>query len=213
MTAHYARRMPRRPLSVIAAVVAISVVSLSAACASNDTSGADTAPTATTSAAGTGAELALAGEADEGIDGVQAYRVASNEHTEAEVDYPVLPPPGGPHNPVWANCGFYDEPIPDEHLVHDLEHGAVWLAYAPDLAAADVDAIHDLVRANDKTVAAPYDHLPAGAAVVATAWARQLVLDTVDDPRLEEFVVQYQDGSQAPEAGVTCTQSPLGEPK
>jgi hypothetical protein len=49
--------------------------------------------------------------------------------------------------------------------------------------------------------------------VVATAWARQLVLDTVADPRLEDFVVQYQDGSQAPEAGVTCTQSPLGEPK
>jgi hypothetical protein len=48
--------------------------------------------------------------------------------------------------------------------------------------------------------------------VVASAWARQLVLDTVVDPRLERFVVQYQDGSQAPEAGVTCTGSPLGDP-
>jgi hypothetical protein len=215
MTAHYDRRMPRRARSVTTAVVAaLAVVSLSAACGSDDESGAGTGATASTSAGdGTEAELALAGDADEGVDGVQAYRVASNDHTEGEVDYPVLPPPGGPHNPVWANCGFYDEPIADEHLVHDLEHGAVWLAYAPDLPAAEVDAVRELVRANDKTVAAPYDDLPPGAAVVATAWARQLVLDTVDDPRLEEFVVQYQDGSQAPEAGVTCTQSPLGEPK
>ena len=48
--------------------------------------------------------------------------------------------------------------------------------------------------------------------MVATAWARQLRLDSVQDERLAEFVAQYQDGDQAPESGASCTGSPLGEP-
>lgn len=161
-----------------------------------------------------GGENEVIGPADEGIDGVMAIRVyySSPVHTESNVDYQLRPPAGGMHNPVWANCGFYDEAIPDENVVHDLEHGAVWIAYSPDLSQADVAVVHDLVRANEKTIATPYPDLPSGAAVVVTAWARQLVLDSVDDPRLERFVVQYQDGSQAPEAGATCLQSPIGQP-
>lgn len=157
------------------------------------------------------ATIVAGGDADEGIEGVEAYRIESNEHTLGEITYPVHPPPGGPHHPSYANCGFYDQPIADEHVVHGLEHGVVWLAYSPLLSPADVEAIHGLARAQ-KVVAAPYGDLPAGAAVVASAWARQLVLDTVDDPRLGPFVVQYQDGSQAPEAGGGCTGSSIGEP-
>lgn len=156
-----------------------------------------------------GDDIALAGDAEEGIDGVLAYRVTSADHTDRRVEYPVSPPPGGPHRPVWVNCGFHEEPFDDENLVHDLEHGAVWLAYSPDLDDADVEVIRELA-ADHKVVAAPYPNLSDGEAVVATAWARQLRLDAVDDPRLEQFVVQYEDGSQAPEAGVTCTGSPLG---
>ena len=154
----------------------------------------------------------LIGPADEGIDGVMAVRVPDTDHTEGVVDYELQPPAGGAHNSVWLNCGFYDKPAPDENLVHALEHGAVWLAYSPDLSPADIDVIHDLARASPKIVATPYPDLVAEAPVVATAWARQLTLDSVDDPRLEAFTVQYTDGSQAPEAGVTCAGSPLGTP-
>jgi hypothetical protein len=156
----------------------------------------------------------VVGDADEGIDGVQSVRVyyESPVHTTGTVEYQLRPPAGGMHDPVWANCGFYDEPVADEHVVHDLEHGAVWLAYSPDLLPADVDAIHEVARANPKVIATPYPDLPAGAAVVASAWTRQLVLDSVADPRLAAFVLQYQDGSQAPESGASCTGGPVGEP-
>ncbi len=156
----------------------------------------------------------VVGDAEEGIEGVESVRVyyESPVHTTERVEYQVRPPAGGMHNPVWANCGFHDVPIADEHIVHVLEHGAVWLAYAPDLAPADLDLVHDLTRANPKVIATPYPALPAGAAVVASAWARRLELDAVDDPRLEQFVARYQDGSQAPESGAACTGSPVGEP-
>lgn len=160
-----------------------------------------------------GGDSQVLGEADEGIDGVQAIRVYYSDpvHTENDVDYELRPPPGGIHHPgAWA-CGFYDAPVVDEQVVHTLEHGAVWLAYAPDLPAADAGVIHELVRQNDKIVAAPYEGLEPGEAVVATAWARQLRLESVQDPRLERFVVQYQDGSQAPEVGVSCARG-VGTP-
>jgi hypothetical protein len=159
-----------------------------------------------------GGRSEVLGDADEGIEGVQAVRVYYSDpvHTESIVDYDLRPPAGGIHNPVWYSCGFYDAAVPDEHVVHDLEHGAVWLAYDPDLPDADVAVIQDLARTNDKVLAAPYADLADGEAVAVTAWARQLRLDAVDDPRLAEFVARYQDGSQAPESGASCVG--LGEP-
>jgi len=160
-----------------------------------------------------GGESEVLGDADEGIDGVQSVRVYYSDpvHSESVIDYDLRPPAGGIHNSVWWNCGFYDEAVPDEHVVHDLEHGAVWLAYDPDLDQADVATIQELARANPKVLASPYPDLADGEAVVATAWARQLRLDSVEDPRLADFVAQYQDGSQAPESGASC-EGGLGEP-
>jgi len=149
-------------------------------------------------------EIVSVGEADEGIDGVEAFRIESTDHTSADVQYSVTPPPGGPHDHIWASCGFHEGALREEEAVHDLEHGAVWLAFSPDLPDAEVQVIREIVDANPKTIAAPYEGLAEGEAVVATAWARQLRLDGLDDPRLEAFVEQYQDSSQAPEAGVTC---------
>ncbi len=161
-----------------------------------------------------GGESEVLGEADEGIEGVQAIRVYYDKpvHTESIVAYELRPPAGGIHHPVWWNCGFYDELIPDEHAVHNLEHGAVWLAYSPDLSTADVDVIHALVRDDPKLLAAPYPDLADGEAVVATAWARQLRLDGVHAEGLVEFIDRYTDGDEAPEAGATCSGTPLGEP-
>jgi hypothetical protein len=187
--------MLRAPILVVAVVGALALT----ACGSDEAEGAGGGEPVDASA-----EIAPAGPADEGIEGVEAFRIASQQHVAGTVEYPVLPPPGGPHDPVWANCGFYDEPIRQEHLVHDLEHGAVWLAYDPDLSSDD-RAVLEALAGSAKVVAAPYPDLADGEAVVATAWARQLRLATVDDERLEQFVVQYEDGSQAPEAGVTCT--------
>jgi hypothetical protein len=152
------------------------------------------------------------GDADEGIEGVQAVRVAQHDHVDGEIDYGLRPPAGGAHAHVWWNCGFYDEPVPDVNAVHTLEHGAVWLAYAPDLDEGDVEVLHDLTRETQKVLSSPYEGLDDGVAVVATAWARQLTLDSVDDPRLAEFVARYEGGSQSPEGEVPCSGTELGEP-
>ena len=65
--------------------------------------------------------------------GTQTYEIPSKDHTTEPVEYPQNPPVGGDHNPVWQNCGYYDEPVRNENAVHSLEHGAVWITYQPDL--------------------------------------------------------------------------------
>lgn len=151
----------------------------------------------------------LIGPAAEGVEGVQAYRVDSREHTEDDLAYHPAPPVGGDHFPVPGTCGFYEtDPPPDELVVHDLEHGAVWIAYDPGLGGDQLTALRDLVATQAKVTATPYDGL--GSPLVVSAWARQLALDSVDDPRLQQFIDTYRNGPEAPEPGEAC--QGVGEP-
>jgi hypothetical protein len=134
--------------------------------------------------------------------GVTSYPNLSQKHTEAPVNYPQSPPVGGPHNPVWQNCGFYSKPVRNEHAVHSLEHGAVWITYRPDLPKEQVDTIRNLAS-QSYVLASPYPGLPSP--VVASAWGKQLKLDSANDPRLEQFVSAYRQGPQTPEPGAPCT--------
>lgn len=144
-----------------------------------------------------------AGEpAPEGIEGVIAVTGLTNEHTEDPVDYASYPPLGGDHYPAWANCGAYAHAIPDEPAVHALEHGVVWIAYRPDVATADIEALR--ARAVDEThiLVTPYPGLRAP--FVVTAWGRQLDLAALDDPRLQQFIDTYIRAGDAPEPGARC---------
>lgn len=45
------------------------------------------------------------------------------------VTYNSNPPTSGPHNEKWERAGIYDQVLPDEKLVHSLEHGYVIISY------------------------------------------------------------------------------------
>jgi hypothetical protein len=147
-------------------------------------------------------QQSVADAAKEDIEGVQDFATPSNEHVEIEVDYPESPPVGGDHNPVWLNCGVYTEPVPEENVVHSLEHGAVWLTYQPDLDEDQVATLEDFAADEDYLVVSPYEEQESP--VVATAWGLQLELESTDDPRLAVFVEKYVQGAQTPEPGASC---------
>lgn len=135
--------------------------------------------------------------------GVKSFSNLSRNHTGEPVSYPQTPPVGGPHNPVWQNCGFYSEPVRNENAVHSMEHGAVWITYRPDLPGGQVETLRDLAQGRNYVLVSPYPGLPSP--VVASAWGKQLQLDSADDPRLEQFVSSYSQGPQTPEPGATCS--------
>jgi hypothetical protein len=133
---------------------------------------------------------------------VTSYSNLSRNHTNEPVNYPQSPPVGGPHNPIWQNCGFYSKPVRNEYAVHSMEHGAVWITYSPDLPKDQVEKIKSLTQ-KSYVLASPYPGLPTP--VVASAWGKQLKLNSANDFRLEQFVRAYGQGPQNPEPGAPCS--------
>lgn len=137
------------------------------------------------------------------IAGVKSYGNLSRNHVQGTVKYAQTPPVGGDHNPTWLNCGIYDKPVPNENAVHDLEHGAVWITYQPNLPAAQLATLKSQVKGKTYLDLSPYPGLPAP--VVASAWGKQLQLQSAGDPRLAKFISAYRQGPQTPEPGAPCT--------
>jgi len=136
--------------------------------------------------------------------GTQTFTDLEQTHVDTPVDYPQTPPVGGPHNPVWQTCAFYDAAIMTERGVHSMEHGAVWITYSPDLDAASVDSLKALQAAGEEVLVSPFEGLPTP--VVASAWGKQLQVESVDDPALAQFVRYFDDGPQTPEKNTPCAQ-------
>src|SRR5260370_13085276 len=55
------------------------------------------------------------------IPGVVTYSNLARDHVSGTVKYPQTPPVGGPHNPVWLNCGIYSSPVPNANPFHSLQ--------------------------------------------------------------------------------------------
>lgn len=140
------------------------------------------------------------------IGGVTFKAESNRAHVNSVVKYGTLPPIGGSHSPVWADCAgtVYPSPIADENAVHSLEHGAVWIAYRPGLARAQVDALAAMVRGQNYTFMSPYPGLRSP--ISAQSWGYRLSVDSAGDPRLSEFIDTLRDDpNTTPEPGGSCT--------
>lgn len=151
------------------------------------------------------------------IEGIVNYRdnpdksLTSADHVPGPQTYKTSPPVGGNHNVKWQNCQgmVYDAPIPKEHAVHSLEHGAVWITYRPDLPAAQVSKLSDKVKGKDYMMMSPYEGLDKPVSL--QAWGYQLKLDSADDSRIDEFIKALRvQASMEPTAGCASNQTSTG---
>ena len=78
----------------------------------------------------------------------------------------------------------------------------------PDLDEGARQALSSLVAQQAKVIATPHDGLDAP--LVVSAWGRQLELDDVADPRLQQFIDLYRNSGNAPEPYAACQGA--GEP-
>lgn len=137
------------------------------------------------------------------IENVQTFEDLSQNHTEDEVDYPQDPGVGGDHSPIWTNCGVYTAPVKEGQAIHSLEHGAVWISYRPDLPADQIQALTDLVGSQQFVLLSPKPDQKSP--IAASAWGKQLLLDSASDERLPAFIKAYKQGPDTPEPGAPCT--------
>ena len=147
-----------------------------------------------------------------GIEGVQTYGDRPEYHNHIDVVQAPegdIPPVFGEHFRVWQNCGIYDQPIELGNALHSLEHGAVWLTYSQDLSREQIADLKSLVRGHDYVLMSPYPS--QSDPVVLTAWGIQLVIDSLPDARIAQFIAYYEQGPQNPEPGAPCSGA-LGSP-
>ncbi len=116
---------------------------------------------------------------------------------DSHPEYNSNPPTSGWH---WgdgvAGPGIKDEPVPDELVLHSMEHGAAVVWYKDDLPKEDVEKIK--VAFNDalgKKIMLPRKNLDVP--VTLTSWNWLLKLKTVDGAKIKEFIETNND--RAPE--------------
>ncbi|MFD4947179.1 DUF3105 domain-containing protein [Streptomyces sp. NPDC058239] len=145
-----------------------------------------------------------AAEPIEGLKTWDAKKLTRNHVTET-VTYPMKPPVGGDHNPVWMNCDgeVYKKPIADMNAVHSLEHGSVWVTYTDKASAADVAKLAERVGRTPYSLMSPYEG-QAGT-IMLSAWGNQVTVDSADDRRVDQFFAKFVQGPQTPEPGAACT--------
>ena len=141
--------------------------------------------------------------------GIEVYPATTNRTVKGPIEYGREPPTNGDHNPLWQNCGFYQQPIQDRHAVHSMDHGVAWITYRPDLPQRQIASLRPYSQEN-YVIVSPYPG--QDAPVIATSWRVQLELNSANDPRLEQFVNQFRISELAPLSGNRCTLG-VGSPK
>lgn len=128
------------------------------------------------------------------IEGVQEFPIASRTHIDqgkTASDYNSNPPTSGQHWPGPAAKGIYEKSLSDEQIVHNLEHGFVWISYKPDTPSETIQALKDIVNEDDwKLILEPREKNESQISTVA--WGRLLNMDQVDASKIKEFIKAYR---------------------
>ena len=129
----------------------------------------------------------------EKIDDLGGAHVARDK---SHPEYNSNPPTSGWHWIDVAGPGIKTEPVPDELVLHSMEHGAAVLWYKYDLPQGDVDIIkEEFQSASGKKIMIPRQDLDVPVAL--TSWGYLLKLETIDQEKIKEFIETNND--RAPE--------------
>lgn len=128
------------------------------------------------------------------VEGTQDFQIVSREHIAEGTNgsgYNSNPPSSGPHWASPAGKGIYEESFPDEKLIHNLEHGYIWIAFKKEVGEDAIKQLSDLVKADDyKIVMAPRE--TNGSKIALVAWGRVLKMDSLDIEKCKEFIRTYR---------------------
>ena len=134
------------------------------------------------------------------------YPPGLHAQTGQRVAYDKSPPFGGAHDSVWADCAgvIYKTAVRNEHMVHSLEHGTVWIAYNADqIKDAALGRLKSRVLGQPYLMLSPYPALDRPISL--QAWGHQLKLDSADDERIDQFIKALRANRYTtPEAGARC---------
>lgn len=129
-----------------------------------------------------------------GSDDSQAYPILGRNHIAdgSTATYNSNPPTSGDHYAAPAIARFYDRELPDEQLVHNLEHSHIWISYKPNLPKEILETLKDFGGGN--IVVAPRSKNDTDIALAA--WGRldkfNIEGESVDEQRIKDFISRYK---------------------
>jgi hypothetical protein len=134
----------------------------------------------------------------EGI-GTPVDIMSSTDHRDVGefISYSTTPPTSGPHwgSPEWADCGIHEAGVPDERIVHNMEHGHIIISYNlpnEDEVARMVEVAKGLPDLDSWGVVRPYSNSEMEEGTVAmTAWGVIETIEGVDEERILSFYTEY----------------------
>lgn len=132
---------------------------------------------------------------------VQSFEIQGQDHIEVGASHPGYnsnPPTSGPHYAEPADWGAYQEELPDEQLVHNLEHGGIWISYKG-VDERTKRQLEDVARANPGSVIVT-PRSRNDAPIVLASWGKLLKLQQFDEGRIRSFIDQYKNQSPEPVA-------------
>lgn len=119
----------------------------------------------------------------------ESFSILGQEHISVGASHPEYnsnPPTSGSHNSQPANWGVYQEELPDEQLIHNLEHGGIWISYK------DVDqetklSLETLGKRYPRSVVVT-PRSANDAKIVIASWGRLDKMESFDEKRIEDFI-------------------------
>jgi hypothetical protein len=123
-----------------------------------------------------------------------SYPNQGQTHIEVGASHPAYnsnPPTSGWHYIDPAPWGIYPNQLPDETLIHNLEHGGIWLSYKDPTNQDIINQLTDIASHYPTHIIVaprPQDDSP----VAVAAWGQLLKMDTVNYDVIYAFIRRYR---------------------
>ena len=107
------------------------------------------------------------------------------------IEYNSNPPTSGPHYEITAKSGFREEPIPDGNIIHNLEHGDIWISYHPHVSDAVKEELKQFASA--KVIVATRQANDTDIALAAWGRLDAFNIENNELPveRIKDFIKRY----------------------
>ena len=130
----------------------------------------------------------------------EAFAIQGQEHIAVganHLEYSSNPPTSGPHYAQPVNWGVYQIELPDEQIIHNLEHGGIWISYKPDIdptIKVKLESIGNNYRGS--VVVVP--RAKNDSMIAVASWGRLEKLDNFDEAKITNFIDANKNKSPEP---------------
>ncbi|HQU09425.1 MAG TPA: DUF3105 domain-containing protein [Opitutales bacterium] len=128
----------------------------------------------------------------------ETFSILGQEHISVGASHPAYnsnPPTSGWHYVEEATWGVHQTELPDEQLIHNLEHGGIWISY---LGVDDPtkSALEKIAKSQSKVVIEP--RAKNDSPIILASWGRLLKLEKFDEQSVLDFIKANRNQSPEP---------------